>query len=247
MLNDLVSALELGGKKVEEERKKLAKLREEARKRVNILKENRDRYIKKVEERCESLVHGLEAEIEQIHKEIEKKERSAAKVAKEQLRVLKQRVVKSPAVSGEIVRDVRAGDYVVVRSLGTKGYVLELDKEGDMCEVQIGNIRTRVHRGQLERTAVERKTLSRTGVTVNAQAVREAELNLIGMHVEEALEELDRFIDRAILQGTARVKILHGVGTGRLMTAVKEHLHDVNHVRLKKDERNAGVTVVELS
>jgi DNA mismatch repair protein MutS2 len=88
--------------------------------------------------------------------------------------------------------------------------------------------------------------VSGKGVQINAQEVREAELNLIGMRVEDALEELDRFIDRAILQGMPKVKVLHGVGTGKLMTAVKEHLHDVDYVKLKKDERNAGVTVIEL-
>jgi dsDNA-specific endonuclease/ATPase MutS2 len=45
-----------------------------------------------------------------------------------------------------------------------------------------------------------------------------------------------------------KVRILHGVGTGRLMSAVRGHLHEAAYVKeLKKDERNAGVTVVELS
>jgi DNA mismatch repair protein MutS2 len=247
MLNDLVSALELGKKKVEEEQKKLAKLREEARKRVRLLKENRSGYLRKVEEKCEARVREIEAEAEEIMRELEKKEKAAAKAAKERLKTLKERFVKAPEAP-QMAQDIRKGDYVMVRTLGSKGYVVGIDREGDTCEVQIGNIRTRVHKGYIEKVKIEKKASYDRGVEVNVEPVKDPELNLIGMRVEEALDELDRFIDRAIVQGMPKVKILHGVGTGRLMTAVKEHLHDVNYVKeLRKDERNAGVTVVELT
>lgn len=68
------------------------------------------------------------------------------------------------------------------------------------------------------------------------------------MRVEEAIRELDRFIDRAIVQGISKVRIIHGVGTGMLMTAIKEHLRDAPYVKeLRKDERNSGVTLVDLA
>jgi len=247
MLNDLVSALEVGTKKVEEERKKLARLREETRKRLHLLKENRDRYLKKVEEQCESRLLELEGEIEQIHRELEKKEKAAVAAAKGRVRALRTKAAPAVFIPAGAPREIHVGDYVTVRSLGTKGYVRTLDKEGDLCEVQIGSIRTKVRKDQLEPIAIERKAVPEKGVRINAQEVREAELNLIGMRVEDALAELDRFIDRAILQGMSKFKVLHGVGTGRLMTAVKEHLHEVDYVKMKKDERNAGVTVVELA
>jgi len=247
MLNDLVSALEVGTKKVEEERKRLVKLREETRKRLHLLKENRDHYLRKVEERCESRLLELEGEIEQIHRDLEKKEKAAVAAAKGRVRGLRIKATPAAFIPVEAPREIHVGDYVTVRSLGTKGYVRTMDKEGDLCEVQIGSIRTRVRKDQLEPIAIERKAAPEKGVRVNAQEVREAELNLIGMRVEDALAELDKFIDRAILQGMSRFKVLHGVGTGRLMTAVKEHLHEVDYVKMKKDERNAGVTVVELA
>ncbi len=246
MLNDLVSALELGKKKVDEERESIGKLRDEAKKRVALLKENREEYLRKVEEKCESRVRELEGEIEQIQRDMEKKDRATAKTAKERVKVLRQTFVKTPTPAEDY--RVRAGDYVMVRTLGSKGYVVSLDKDGEMCEVQIGNIRTRVHKTHLAKVAIERKPRPDKGVQIHVQPIGEAEVNLIGMRVEEALRELDRFIDRAIVQGLPRVKILHGVGSGKLMTAVKEHLHDVVYVKgLLKDERNAGVTVVELT
>ena len=59
-----------------------------------------------------------------------------------------------------------------------------------------------------------------------------------GLRVEEALEEVDRFVDRAIVHGTPRLKILHGIGTGRLMQAIREHLSEAGYIKdMKKDEK----------
>jgi DNA mismatch repair protein MutS2 len=51
-----------------------------------------------------------------------------------------------------------------------------------------------------------------------------AELNLIGQRVDDALEESDKFLDRALLEGQQAVRIIHGFGTGALRKAVREHL-----------------------
>ncbi len=59
---------------------------------------------------------------------------------------------------------------------------------------------------------------------IDVEKVDEPELNVMGMRVEEALNTLDRFLDRAVVEGIPRVKILHGIGTGRLMQAIREHL-----------------------
>jgi DNA mismatch repair protein MutS2 len=68
------------------------------------------------------------------------------------------------------------------------------------------------------------------------------------MRVEEALKEIDRFLDRSIVQEIPQVKILHGVGTGRLMSAIREHLEDMSYIKsVKKDNTNSGVTIVELA
>jgi DNA mismatch repair protein MutS2 len=74
------------------------------------------------------------------------------------------------------------------------------------------------------------------------------EINVRGLRVEDALDEVDRFVDRAIVHGAPRLKIVHGIGTGRLMHAIREHLLEANYVKdVKKDEANAGATIVELT
>ena len=76
------------------------------------------------------------------------------------------------------------------------------------------------------------------------------DLDLRGMTVEEALLEVDRFLDNAVMCGLERVTIIHGKGTGALRAAVQQHLkghRQVKGFRLGAyGEGENGVTVVEL-
>jgi DNA mismatch repair protein MutS2 len=71
-------------------------------------------------------------------------------------------------------------------------------------------------------------------------------LNVIGLRVDEALPLVDRLIDQAMLHGSERVDIIHGLGTGRLKKAVWEHLQRHGSVKELHADDNPGVTVVEL-
>ena len=60
-------------------------------------------------------------------------------------------------------------------------------------------------------------------------------------------EEMDRFLDRAIVQEIRQVKIVHGIGTGKLMKAIREHLESAGYAgSIRKDTTNPGVTIIEL-
>ena len=83
-----------------------------------------------------------------------------------------------------------------------------------------------------------------------AVAVVGAELNLIGHRVEEALDESDRFLDRALLEGKQAVRIIHGFGTGTLRKALRDHLR--KHPAVKswrpgaENEGGDGATIAVL-
>ncbi|MEI6155115.1 MAG: Smr/MutS family protein, partial [Deltaproteobacteria bacterium] len=143
--------------------------------------------------------------------------------------------------------NIKIGDYVKIRTLGSSGYVAEIDEERDICEIVTGNVRTKINRVFVSKVINEPKMIIHNKTELNVERINDLELNLIGMRVEEAIAGLDKFIDTAIIQGVPRVKILHGIGTGRLMKAVKEHLSDAKYVRhVKGDEKNMGITIVEL-
>jgi DNA mismatch repair protein MutS2 len=78
----------------------------------------------------------------------------------------------------------------------------------------------------------------------------QAELNLIGSRVDDALEASDKFLDRALLEGKQAVRIIHGFGTGTLRKAVREHLRKHPAVKSwrpgKENEGGDGATVAVL-
>jgi DNA mismatch repair protein MutS2 len=77
-----------------------------------------------------------------------------------------------------------------------------------------------------------------------------AELNLVGQRVDDALEESDKFLDRALMEGKQAVRIIHGFGTGTLRRAIREHLR--KHPAVKswrpggENEGGDGATVAML-
>ena len=76
------------------------------------------------------------------------------------------------------------------------------------------------------------------------------EINVLGMTVEEALYEVDNFIDKAVTDNLEEIKVIHGVGTGRLRKAIAEHLKRHKNVESfrsgKYGEGETGVTIIKL-
>jgi DNA mismatch repair protein MutS2 len=247
MLNELVSALENARKKADEELAELKNTKEELIKRLALVRGKKNEIIKTFEEKYNLRLLELEIELEEIKKEIAKNEKTSIKISKERLKVLRNKYVKNPIRKPD---DIKIGDYVFVSSMGGSGYVTDIDKGGDMHEVVIGNLRTKVNKVFVTKT-LKTKTFKpvrkEAEVIVNVQDVEMSELNLVGLRVEEALEQLDRFMDKAVVRGISKARIIHGIGTGRLMNAVKNRLLETKYIKnIERDERNAGITLVEL-
>jgi DNA mismatch repair protein MutS2 len=241
MLNDLVRGLEEERARLAEERMHFAKLREETKTRLALLKEKRDEYLRTAQERCQSRLMEVERELEEIHKEAAKKERSSVKKARDRLHLLKE---KHGGVEKE--REViRIGDHVKVKSVGRDGYVTWLDEERRTAEIDLGSMRMKVHTEYLFKVPDHAGPVEKQ-VEVHVPHIEVPELNVRGMRVDEALHEVDRFVDRAIVHGTPRLRIVHGIGTGKLMDAIRHHLLETPHIEVKGEKANAGVTIVEL-
>lgn len=243
MLNDLVKGLETEKRVAAEERKKLHLVRQEASQRLRTIKEKREEYVRRAEERCERKVLQLESELREIEKDLRKKEKTSLKSAKEHLHLLKNRLLLNEEKTPE---PIQVGDHVKVTSVGREGYVAGIDEGRNVAEVVIGNMRLRASRDELSRTKRKHEP-GRGHVEIQVPRIDAPELNVMGMRVDEALREVDRLIDRAMVHGTAKVKIVHGIGTGRLMNAIRDHLSQIQDIKkIESDTANSGVTVVEL-
>lgn len=152
-------------------------------------------------------------------------------------------------------RKLKVGDSVLIYDIDKKAVVLELPDKSGMVAVQAGIMKMRVKLSNLR--LIEQKNPYKpapgkiTRNTVKATERRATtELDLRGTTVEEALVDLDFFIDRAVMSHIQTITIIHGKGTGALRKAVQEHLKHHKQVKSFRlgvfGEGESGVTIAEL-
>ncbi len=149
---------------------------------------------------------------------------------------------------------LKLGDSVKILSMGLKGTVSSLpDHKGNMF-VQCGIIRSQVNIRDLilieDEPITKSSPLQRSGsskLKMSKSYNVSTEINLLGRTVDEALAELDKYLDDAYLAHLPSVRIVHGKGTGALRKAVQGHLKKIKYVesfRLgEQGEGDAGVTI----
>jgi len=162
-----------------------------------------------------------------------------------------------------LLRHIAVGDQVLIKSMN-KVAVVQREIEKDLFEVALGPIKMRVKRDELSEpsrseasaakadplaAARRQKNVHVTVTSANTDDMR-MEINLIGRTVDEATEELEKYLDRAFLAGLPRVRIIHGHGAGILRRGVREflkgHPHVANIAEAAQNEGGQGATLVEL-
>jgi len=230
-------------KKYEEEQIKLEKLKEELEKEKEELKKLKEEYeeVKKkawreVYKEAREYLRKLMAEAEELLKKKTREELSEF--------VMKKREELEKKLPSE-KQEIKIGDYV--EFMGKRGKVLDL-KNGK-AQVLIDKLKMWLdvkelkkvpHTPPLPLEKPQRESLSFAKDT----------LNLLGKDTDTALLELERFIEEAHASGLRVVKVIHGIGSGKLKSAVREFLSKSDKVRFFRDaypkEGGSGVTVVYL-
>ncbi len=236
--------------KIEDERREvLAKARAEGELEVAVLKKNIESLklqLKKAKQPLQALKE-IEEQVEEIEEKIEAP--------------VERRQTMDHGPSSIVNRPLSLGERVLVSTLNADGVVTALG-ESD-AEVQIGSLRVRARLADLvrkghEEERPEEKTLDdrpQTGVnrpkgssTVSSPGI---ELNLRGKLVEDGLQELERYLEKAYSSGLLFVRIVHGKGTGKLREAVRNALKSSPYVASfeepKDNEGGAGVTVAKMA
>ena len=152
------------------------------------------------------------------------------------------------------LQEVKAGAAVHVVSLGHDGVVLSVDEKHDKARVRAGSMEVDVAcsdlAAPLKKGGDKNQRQLKGSWKVEAAQSEERELKLIGLRVEEALDLLEPFLNHASLSGLPEVRIIHGLGSGKLRRAVREHLerHPLveGHRPGEAHEGRDGATVVTL-
>lgn len=151
---------------------------------------------------------------------------------------------------------VKPGDRVRIVSMGLTGIVSSKPDKSGKLFVQCGIIRSQVSLSDLipvaEETVTSSGSLQRTGsgkIKMSKSYSISTEINLLGKTVDEALSELDKYLDDAYLAHLPSVRIVHGKGTGALRKAVQDYLRRCKYVKTYRlgeyGEGDAGVTIAE--
>ena len=154
-------------------------------------------------------------------------------------------------------KDLKIGDGVKVLSMNLKGTVSTLPNSKGNLYVQMGILRSQVNNKDLElldEPDITGPGVSKSGggsgkIKMSKSASVGMELNLLGKTVDEAIAELDKYLDDAYLAHMPSVRIVHGKGTGALRKGVHNYLRRNKHVKSFRlgefGEGDAGVTIVE--
>ena len=245
----------------QEELRQARELRQELEERLAGLEQEKDLMI--AESRRE-----LEARVEEVRQRLRAVERSFPATRQPQpappLHQQRQEVsevkreLQSTAWRGETagkrwLGELKRGDLINVRGISQALEVLSEPSGQTGVEVALGSMRIRVSLDEIERRVEAAVPKPATATAVRSPAVggpAESDLDLRGVRVADALDRLDSFLDKAVLAGLSSVRLVHGVGTGALRSALREHL--TRHVLVgsfasEDGNRNDGATVVELA
>ena len=272
---DLLSDLEASRKTIENERTQIETYRREtealkaqAKQRQEKLDEQRDRIIREANEKANAILREAKEIADETIKNFRKfgKENiSAAEMEKERER-LRQKIKDTSAAASIRVQkptktykpaDFKPGESVKVLSMNLTGTIVSKPDSRGNVTVQMGILRSQVNISDLE--IIEEvspyapKRLSRTSkgkIAMSKSLSVSPEINLLGKTVDEAVAELDKYLDDAILSHLSTVRIVHGKGTGALRKGIHEYLRRQKHVKSYRlgefGEGDAGVTIVEL-
>ncbi len=255
-------------------RQRAERAAQESEQRLEQLNTRRDTELERARQEARRMVETARAEAQRLMDELDElrrqkeaadfadRTRAAKSQLKSRLRRMEEAVdpVSSPA-DGEYVlpRPVLAGDRVQLMDMGLTAVVISGADDKGMVEVLSGAIRTRTPVSNLRLYESKREEKRGRGTPTGARAVGlpsrmersvQTDLDVRGQTVEEALLEVDRFLDNAVLCGLERVTVIHGKGTGALRAAVHGHLKGHKQVKGFRlgayGEGETGVTVIEL-
>ena len=216
---------------------------------AKVLQEKKDNLLEDVDSIKEQLIVDAKKEIDKL---IKAKNNPNTKVS--DLLKVKQQLdhLFDEEEQPKEVEDISLGDYVKIESLGIQGKVVRINKnkvdivteEGMTYKTTLdGLIKTEAPKGV-------RKTKTNVDELVMYKSNVKMELNIIGKHVDEGIDELSKYLDDARLRGFKEVRIIHGMGSGALRQAVHDYLSTCSFVEEYhlggQFDGSSGATIVKL-
>lgn len=272
---DILTNLETSRKTLDKERETIAaykreieRLKMETSQKQEKLEAQRDRILREANEKAHAILEDAKETVDETMRNFHKFGKaniSAAEMEKERERLRKKMAKTRSGMTPEPAKpkkqykpsDFKLGESVKVLSMNLTGSVVSLPDAKGNLDVQMGILRSKVNISDLEiideKPNYLQKTAKRTGkgkIKMNKSLTVATEINLLGKTVDEAVAELDKYLDDASLAHLSSVRIVHGKGTGALRQGIHKYLKRQKHVKSFRlgafGEGDAGVTIAEL-
>ena len=273
-LEDVLQNVEKNRIKAEEERAEAEQLKKEIEyvkaeydRKLEKLNVSREKMMEKARAEAFSITRQAKEEADNILKELRNMEMEmASKEKNKKIEALRKELADSmgslqpsvksmivPKVSNKEIKDLKPGDEVKVITLNQEGTVVSVDKKKKEAVVQMGIMKMTLPFKALQIAQKEKKSIvtksTRKIISSKSGSVK-SEVDLRGMNLEEAIVEVDKYLDDACVAGLETVTIIHGVGTGVLKKGLQDVLKKNKHVKSQRPgqygEGGMGVTIVEI-
>ena len=247
-LNAVLRENELLEKQLKERTRQLEIKEKDLKYQKKVLEEKKANLLEDVDEIKEQLILDAKKEIDKV---INLKNNPNIKVSE---------LIKSKSKLDELVKEevnnepieVKIGDYVSIPLLGVSGRVTSISKN-KVEIISSDGMKYKTSIDKLEHSEAPRvRKIAKSNVDdmIRSRASLKMELNIIGQHVDEAMENVAKYLDDARIANYKEVRIIHGMGTGALKDAVHDYLDSCNfvseyHLGGEFDGRS-GATIVKL-
>ena len=272
---DVISQLEESRVTLEREQEEISRYKEE----IARLKKDLEARQEKLDSRKEKILQDANEQAHAILREakeyadktmkdfhrfgkenisVKEMEQERQRLREKMNKVEKKMTIKKKAAPAKTLKpsDLHLGDGVKVLSMNLKGTVSTLPDSRGYLFVQMGIMRSKVHISDLailqDDPVITAPHMQRTQtgkIKMSKSASVGVEINLLGKTVDEAVAELDKYLDDAYLAHLPSVRIVHGKGTGALRKGIHQYLRRQKHVKSFRlgefGEGDAGVTIVE--
>ena len=272
---DLLTDLEASKRTIEKEqdeiqayRREMERMKAQLRQKEERLEEQREKILKEANDKANAILREAKEVADETIKNFHrfgKENISAAEMERERERLRKKIKDTSSAPSLKSQKpkkehkasDFKLGESVRVLSMNLTGTIHSLPDARGNVTVQMGILSSQVHISDLEiieeQNPFSGSRKKHTGggrIKMGKSLSVSPEITLLGRTVDEAVSELDKYLDDAILSHLNTVRVVHGKGTGALRKGIHEFLRRQKHVKsyhlAEYGEGDAGVTIVEL-
>ena len=207
------------------------------------------RFDQEYESRLETLLQEKEEQMEKLYEEMRQAQQIKPHQRAKYLRDMD--ALRLNQAEGDETESFSVGDYVQIENLSTHGEIIELRKKEAMVLANGMKLKVKTNGlKKIRRPKVQQIPQSHREHTDKTFSSVPLELNIIGCRVEEGLRALDHYLDQCVAHHVKQVRIIHGMGTGRLRNAVLADLK--KHPAVKSTasggprEGGLGATIVEL-